>query len=45
MTHMTMTFDTLEDYVRACALLVTEGTHFDGYRKDGRWIIELTGGY
>ena len=46
MTDKTMTFETLEDYVAACALLATTSTaNFHGSRKNGHWIIEFTGGY
>ena len=46
MNNPTMTFGTLEDYVAACALLATTTTAiWHGYRKDGHWIIEFTGGY
>ena len=46
MTDKTMTFEALEDYVAACVLLVETSTaNFHGYRKDGFWIIEFTGGF
>jgi len=46
MTEKTMIFESLEDYIKACALLVESSTaNFTGYKKDGHWIIEFTGGF
>ena len=42
---MKITVDTLDEMTDIVNNLVRKGLGFDSYKKDGRWIIELTGGY
>jgi hypothetical protein len=42
---MKITAETTEDMIEIVYGLVTKGLMFSAVRKNGVWVIELTGGY
>jgi len=42
---MTIKVETVKEFMDIVYELVVKGLIFDAYKKDGYWMIELTGGY